>query len=73
MFKEFGAVIAVAGVFVLAGCGNPQSDEEKAEVAKCIKQLEDTITEAGSDRELRQEEIDMCNDPERRAFIVGEE
>ncbi|KQO98204.1 hypothetical protein [Leifsonia sp. Leaf264] len=72
MFKKLGAVIAVAGVLVLAGCGDPTSEEEKADIQRCIKQLESTLAEAGSDRDLRQEEIDSCNDPDKRAVILGD-
>ncbi|GAA1967354.1 hypothetical protein [Agromyces allii] len=73
MLKKLGAVVAIAGAVVLAGCGNPQSDADKTEIAKCQKQLEDTLTEAGSDRELTQDEIDACNDADQRAFILGED
>ncbi len=72
MLKKLGAAVAVASVLVLAGCGNTASDEEKADIAKCIKQMESTLADSGSDRDLTQDEIDACSDANQRAFILSE-
>lgn len=53
----------------LAGCGS----DDAAEAQRCVDQLEQTLTEAGSDRSLTKDEMDACNDPEQRAFILGED
>ncbi|MGX9349166.1 hypothetical protein [Microbacterium sp. KNMS] len=61
------SALLIASSVGLAGCGNDQ-----AEVDACIEKLEQTLAEAGADRDLRQDEIDSCNDPEQREFIMGE-
>lgn len=63
------ALVAVALVTGLTGCGGG-GDSKEAQA--CVDQLEQTLKEAGSDRALTQAERDACNDPEQRAFILGE-
>ena len=57
-------MIVLAGL--LTGCGTDPA------VQKCLDQVEKTLKEAGSDRPLTQGEKDACNDPQQRAFILGE-
>lgn len=69
--KKFGVAVAVVGALALSGCG-AMSEDEKAEAERCVEQLETTLAEAGSGRDLTQDEIDACNDADQRAFILGE-
>lgn len=59
-----GAVMLLAAL-TLTGCGTDEAAEE------CITHMEQTLKEAGSDRALTQDEIDACNDPDRREFLMG--
>ena len=70
--KKLVAASAVAGVLLLSGCGDTMSEEEKADIERCTEQLQATLAEAGSDRDLTADEIKACNDPDQRAFILGE-
>ena len=65
--KRIGAAVVLLGVAVasLSGCGTDEN------VQACLDETKATLEGAGSDRELRQEEIDVCNDPERREFLFG--
>ena len=63
-------VIALA-VIGLTGCGDG-NDAEVKKTEECIAQLEASLKEAGSDRDLRADEKDACADPDRRDFIMGE-
>lgn len=68
MLKKLAGTAAAAIVLagMLTGCGTDP------DVQKCIDQVEQTLKEAGSDRALTQDEKDACNDPQQRAFILGE-
>lgn len=72
MIKKTSATLAIVvlAVLGLTGCGGG-NDAEAKKTEECIAQLEQTLKEAGSDRELRAEEKDACADPERREFIMG--
>ena len=52
----------------MPGCGSGDS----ADVQKCVDQVKQTLQEAGSTRDLTQGEVDACNDPAQRAFILGD-
>jgi hypothetical protein len=70
MMKTIGSAVA-AGVILaslLTGCGSGDS----ADVQKCVDQVKQTLQEAGSTRDLTQGEVDACNDPAQRAFILGD-
>lgn len=71
MVKKASAFVALITLATmgLTGCGGSNAEAKKTE--ECIAQLEQTLKEAGSDRELRTEEKDACADPEQREFIMG--
>lgn len=70
MIKKTSATLAIVvlATLGLTGCGGGDAEAKKTE--KCIAQLEQTLKEAGSDRELRAEEKEACADPEQREFIL---
>ena len=72
MLKKTSVTLAIVALAMLGltGCGGGDDAEEK-KTEECIAQLEQTLKEAGSDRELRVEEKDACADPEQREFIMG--
>lgn len=73
LWKRVVPSIVVVGLFliVVVSCtANGQAD--RAEVERCITTQEAALSSAGSDRALTPEEVAACNDPERRAFILGE-
>lgn len=72
MLKKTSATLAIVALAMmgLTGCGGG-NDAEAKKTEECIAQLEQTLKEAGSDRELRADEKEACADPEQREFIMG--
>lgn len=73
LWKRVVPSVVLVGVFtvVVVSC-SANAAATRAEVERCIEAHEVALTEAGSDRALTPEELAACNDPNKRAFILGE-
>ncbi|WP_295014730.1 hypothetical protein [uncultured Microbacterium sp.] len=74
MWKRVVPSVVIVGLFVIvvASCtANGQAD--RAEVERCIAAQESALADAGSERALTTEEVAACNDPAKRAWILGEQ
>lgn len=74
MRKRVVPFIVVVGLFliVVVSCG-ANAAADRAEVARCTAVHEQALADAGSERALTPEEVAVCNAPERRAFILGDD
>lgn len=76
MWKRVVPSVVVVGLFlvVVVSCtANGQADRaDHAEVERCVATMKATLADAGSDRALTTEEVAACNDPAKRAWILGE-
>lgn len=72
-WKRVVPSVAMGGVLlvVVVSC-SASAAADRAEVERCIAAHEQALAEAGSDRAVTPGEVAACNDPERRAFILGE-
>lgn len=74
MWKRVVPSIVVVGLFlvVVVSCG-ANAAADRAEVERCIATQEAALSAAGSGRVLSAEEVAACSDPDKRAWILGEE
>lgn len=61
------ALVMAAAALVLTGCGQ----DDSADIAKCIKQVEQTRSDAGGKPTVSPSEKAACNDPDKRRFILS--
>ncbi|MEJ1092191.1 hypothetical protein [Microbacterium istanbulense] len=73
MWKRVVPSVVLVGVFlvVVVSCG-ANAAADRREVERCIAVHEQALADAGSDRALTPEEVAACNDPDKRAFILGD-
>ena len=73
MWKRVVPSVVLVGLFVLVvvSC-SANAAADRREVERCIAAHEQALADAGSDRAVTPEEVAACNDPDKRAFILGE-
>ncbi|MGW9168699.1 hypothetical protein [Agromyces sp. NPDC055658] len=72
-WKRVVPSVVMGGVLVavVVSC-SANAAADRAEIERCIAAHEQALAEAGSDRAVTPGEVAACNDPERRAFILGD-
>lgn len=66
-----GIVALIVLIVVIVNVANASQGDNATEA--CIAQLEQTLREAGSDRQVTADERAACADPERRDWILNQE